>query len=274
MSEYQLPDIPACTPYDRRLSTGNYGYQPSLGWGIAFTLLFTAIAVGQAIHVLRTRAFWTVLFIIGAILEIIGWVGRTISHQCPYSRTCFLMQTATLIMGIYVTLWVLIRDIGRHVSPFPPKTYLFICFIIDSVCLITQAVGGGLAGSAYSTGISIQTGTTIMVVGIITQLAAAVIFSFLLGIVIYRGGSELRANPRLFYVAGATVFSTAMMIMRNLYRSIELTEGWRGYLITNERFVLALDALPMVLSMGIYVFFNPGEHFGKETVGVDEQELI
>lgn len=60
-----------------------------------------------------------------------------------------------------------------------------------------------------------------MVVGIITQLVAAVIFSFLLGIVIYRGASELRTNLPLFYVAAATVFSTAMMIMRNVYRSIE-----------------------------------------------------
>ncbi|PLB50011.1 hypothetical protein P170DRAFT_332658, partial [Aspergillus steynii IBT 23096] len=243
----------------------SYGYQPSLGWGIAFTLLFTAIAVGQTVHLVRTRAFWTVVFIVGAIIEIIGWVGRTISHRCPYSGVCFRMQTATLIMGpswtqagIYITLWVLIRDIGRHVSPFPPKTYLFICLIIDVVCLTTQAVGGGLTSSAYSQGISTQPGTTTMVVGIIAQLAAAVIFSFLLAIVIYRGASDLRANRPLFYVAAATVFATAMMIMRNVYRSIELTEGWRGYLILNERFVLALDALPMVLSMGIYVFFNPG----------------
>lgn len=53
-----------------------------------------------------------------------------------------------------------------------------------------------------------------------------------------------------------------------------MTEGWRGYLITNERFVLALDALPMMLSMGIYVFFNPGTQFGKQRVRVDEQELV
>jgi hypothetical protein len=99
----QLPDTPACDPYDATLNPGSYGYRPSLGWGIAFTLLFAAIAVGQTYHMFRTKAFWTFVFIVGAILEVIGWVGRTISYQCPYYRTTFLMQTATLIMGMLST---------------------------------------------------------------------------------------------------------------------------------------------------------------------------
>ncbi|KAL3488032.1 RTA-like protein [Aspergillus germanicus] len=183
------------------------------------------------------------------------------------------MQTATLIMGpswtqagIYITLWVLIRSLGRHVSPFPPKTYLLICFIIDVACLTTQATGGGLAGAAYSSGTSTQPGTTTMIAGVIAHLVAAVIFSLLLVFVIYRGAHELRkrSNRPLLNVALATVFATLMMIMRNVYRSIELSEGWRGYLITHERFVLALDALPMALCMGVFVVFNPGAQFGTQ----------
>ncbi|PLB53454.1 putative sphingoid long-chain base transporter RSB1 [Aspergillus steynii IBT 23096] len=186
------------------------------------------------------------------------------------------MQTASLITGpgwaqagIYLTVWVVIKKIGRHTSPFPPKTYLTICFCIDVTCLTTQAVGGGLAGAAYNSGTSTQPGTTTMVVGIIAQLSAAVLFSLLVAFVMYRGGKELRANRPLFYMTTATVFATMMMIMRNVYRAIELTEGWRGYLITREKYVLALDAMPMVLAMGIYVVFNPGAQF--ETQEVEEQ---
>ncbi|KAL4884291.1 RTA1 like protein-domain-containing protein [Aspergillus karnatakaensis] len=276
----QLPDTPACEAYNATLNPGSYGYQPSLSWGIVFTLLFTIIATGHLYHMLRTRAFWTFVFIVGAILEIIGWVGRTISWRCPYSRTTFLMQTATLIMGpswtqagIYVTLWVLIRSLGRHTSPFPPKTYLLVCFIIDVVCLTTQAIGGGLAGGAYSSGNSTQPGTTTMIVGVIAQLAAAVIFSFLLSFVLWRGRDGLARNRPLTLMASATVFATLMMIMRNVYRSIELSEGWRGYLITHERYVLALDALPMVLSMGVYVVFHPGREFGRDGQRDSEVEL-
>ncbi|KAL2819625.1 RTA1 like protein-domain-containing protein [Aspergillus cavernicola] len=275
-----LPDTPSCAAYDPTLNPGSYGYRPSLAWGLVFTILFVLIAAGQLFHMIRTRAFWTFFFIMGALFEIIGWVGRLASYWCPYSRDCFLMQTASLITGpgwaqagIYLTLWVVIRSVGRHVSPFPPKTYLAICFCIDLVCLSLQAVGGGLAGAAYSNGTSTQPGTTTMVVGIIAQLTAAVLFSILVGFVIYRGGSALRSNRPLFYMTAATVFATMMMIMRNVYRSIELTEGWRGYLITHEKYVLALDALPMVLAMGIYVIFNPGAQFEKTATAEQQQEL-
>ncbi|PYI08371.1 RTA1 like protein, partial [Aspergillus sclerotiicarbonarius CBS 121057] len=242
-----------------------YGYRPSLAWGVVFTVLFTLIAIAQLVHLIRTRAFWTFFFIMGAVLEVLGWVARAVSYHCPYSRACFLMQTATLIMGpswtqagIYVTLWVLIQHMGRHASPLPPHIYLVICFLIDVVCLTAQATGGGLAGAAFSQGTSTTPGTLTMVVGIIAQLVAGVVFFFLLSIVLYRGSAELRANRPLFLVAAATVFSTLMVIMRNVYRSVELTEGWRGYLATHQRYVLALDALPMVLSMRVYVFFHPG----------------
>ncbi|KAL3451154.1 RTA1 like protein-domain-containing protein [Aspergillus insuetus] len=257
----QLPDTPACAAYNPILDPGSYGYQPSLSWGIVYTVIFGIIACAQTFHMMRNRACWTFFFIVGAVLEVIGWVGRTASYSCPYSRTLFLMQTATLIMaagpswtqaGIYITLWVLIRSLGRHVSPFPPKTYLLICFIIDVACLTTQATGGGLAGAAYSSGTSTQPGTTTMIAGVIAHLVAA-------------------ANRPLLNVALATVFATLMMVMRNVYRSIELSEGWRGYLITHERYVLALDALPMALCMGVFVVFNPGAQFGTQPVASGER---
>ena len=38
-----------------------------------------------------------------------------------------------------------------------------------------------------------------------------------------------------------------MMNLRGFYRSVELIQGWRGYLITHESYVIGLDAVPMVL---------------------------
>jgi hypothetical protein len=111
-----------------------------------------------------------------------------------------------------------------------------------------------------------------MIAGVIAHLVAAVTFSFLLVFVMYRGSRELKmkANRPLLNVALATVFATFMMIMSNVYRSIELSEGWRAYLITHERYVLALDALPMALCMGVFVVFNPGAQFGTQAVASGE----
>ena len=77
----------------------NYGYRPSLGWGIAFSVCFGLIAVGHLVHVIRSRAIWLTLFAVGAILETIGWVGRTAAYTNPLSQSLFLMQIACLIMG-------------------------------------------------------------------------------------------------------------------------------------------------------------------------------
>jgi hypothetical protein len=145
-----------------------------------------------------------------------------------------------------------------------------VCFIIDVACLATQATGGGLAGAAYSSGASTQPGATTMIARVIAHLIAAVIFSFLLVFVMYRGARELKmkANRSLLNVALATVFGTLMMIMRNVYRSIELSEGWRGYLITHERYVLVLDALPMALCMGFLWCLIPGRSLRRRLAWV------
>jgi len=92
-------NTPACAAYNRALDPGNYGYHPSLAAGVVFSTIFGLIAIGHLVIVMRTRVYWIVLFSIGATIETIGWVGRAIGYHCPYSRSLFLMQTATLIMG-------------------------------------------------------------------------------------------------------------------------------------------------------------------------------
>ena len=41
------PTTPACVAYNYELDPGSYGYQPRLGWGIAFSIVFAFIAIVQ-----------------------------------------------------------------------------------------------------------------------------------------------------------------------------------------------------------------------------------
>lgn len=225
-----------------------------------------------------------IFFVVGSGLECLGWIARAAGHTCSYSRTLFTMQTAVLIMGtsakineegqykadintgpawtqagIYITLWVVIVLLGRHVSPLPPRTYLIICVCVDIVCLSLQATGGGLAGAAYQNGTSTQPGTTTMVAGIIAQLVLTCVFSVILAIVVWRGASQIRKNKPMLRVVCVMILAAAMMIMRGVYRSIELAEGWRGKLITVEVYVVVLDAVPMIIAMGAFVFTPPAK---------------
>jgi len=62
-----------------------------------------------------------------------------------------------------------------------------------------------------------------------------------------------------FKVFVATIIiSDAAIIIRAIYRVVELAQGWRGYLLTTEPWFYGFDTLPMVLCMaggtsGFYV---------------------
>ena len=179
--------------------------------------------------------------------------------------------------GIYIVLWRLINILGRNVSPIPAATYLISTLCADVVCLTLQATGGGLAGSASSKGKSTTTGTTIMVVGIIAQLVLACFLSGILSIIYSRGAASIRANRPLILISASMVIAIAMIICRGVYRSIELVQGWHGYLISREGYVIALDAVPIIIAMGIFNVWNPAVLYAKHeeaTVGTNEERKV
>lgn len=163
-----------------------------------------------------------------------------------------------------MTLWCYITILGRACSPVPPKIYLWSAFWFDCVALGLQAAGGGLAGTAYDKGQSTQTATTIMVIGIIAQLAGGVAFSTVLSIVIWRAAAKIRSQRLLIMFAIAMTIAMAMMITRGVYRTIELLQGWRGYLITTQAYIIALDAVPMVIAFGALTIVNPAKIWSQK----------
>ena len=62
----------------------------------------------------------------------------------------------------------------------------------------------------------------------------------------------------------AIVISDATIIMRAIYRVIELAQGWRGHLITTEPYFYCLDTAPMIVCMAVWIIGHPGVTLGKE----------
>jgi hypothetical protein len=65
------------------------------------------------------------------------------------------------------------------------------------------------------------------------------------------------------YVA-AIIVSDAAIIMRAVYRVIELAQGWRGHLITTEAYFYCLDTAPMIVCMAVWIIGHPGITLGKQ----------
>ncbi|KAH8693897.1 putative RTA1 domain protein [Talaromyces proteolyticus] len=256
--------IPACLPYNPNIPTP-FGYRPSLPAGVVFMVLFAGLSAAHIWHAWRRKSLWIGLaFSLGAFGEFGGWLARTVAYRCPYSIQMLEMQLALLTMapafttaGIYGILGLMIPIIGQDKSPLSPKLYLTIFMTVDFFSLLLQAVGGGLAGAAFSKNMSPWPGTYTIVAGIIWQLASTCVFATLLEYVIFRGRNRILQNPALRLTSLATMIAVTCMVARGVYRSMELMNGWRGYLFTHEAYAIVLDAGLMFIASLVFVIWHP-----------------
>ncbi|KZF22887.1 RTA1-domain-containing protein [Xylona heveae TC161] len=263
----------------------SYGYIPSMAAGITFCVLFGLsmfIHTGQAIW---TKRWWCLVFALGALTEVLGWAGRTWSADCPYNGTAFLMQISTLIIapvfftaGIYIILGRFLQILGQEYSFMKPTWYLWIFCTCDVLSLVIQAIGGGMAsGQANSPNGNTKPGTDIMVAGIIFQLASITVFVYCMIDFLYR----LRVAPRekrlsIRPLLLAMTISVVVIYIRSIYRTIELLQGWSGYLITHERYFIALDGAMMVIAVGVFNVLHPGWLLPKQSdvmVGPEDEQI-
>ncbi|EEU38089.1 uncharacterized protein NECHADRAFT_105196 [Fusarium vanettenii 77-13-4] len=263
----------------------SYGYVPTFGAGIAFCILFLLSTSAHVFQFARVRRWTSLTFALGAMTELIGWAGRTWSSKCPYNGDAFLMQITTLIIaptfftaGLYVILGTLINRLGRSSSLLGPKMYAIVFLTADIVALVIQAIGGALASTeADKINGDTETGTNIMVAGIVFQMAAMIVFTglvldFMRRVFIKKTylsydktglGSPTSLPVTYAWLLAAVCVSLGMIFIRSIYRTVELAQGWEGYLITHEGYFIGLDACLMIIAVGIFNFLDPGLFAGE-----------
>lgn len=193
-------------------------------------------------------------------------------------------------------------DFKKDYSIFKPLWFSYIFVFCDVVSLLMQAIGGAVAATSLEKFKDTLPGTHIMVAGIAFQVFTMTLFLFLLFHFLFRiffranpnirfsfrnlydilfqtkNGKTLTANLDPFYNPSyvnvrqtklfpyfplVMIFSVLFIYIRCIYRVIELSQGWRGYLIVHEAFVMTLDALMVFLSSVMFVPFHPVFLFGK-----------
>jgi hypothetical protein len=189
------------------------------------------------------------------------------------------MQITTLIIaptfftaGIYIILGRLINITGGKgkTSIISARMYLFIFCTCDIISLVIQAIGGAQASAAVSADPPRQskTGTNIMVAGIVFQTASITVFAFFF-IDFLRRAKKLHVGiltRKVKTLIWATTFSGAMIYIRSIYRTVELAQGWTGYLITREGYFLGFDGSLMILAVVVFNFVHPGWFLPEKTV--------
>lgn len=155
------------------------------------------------------------------------------------------------------------------------STFFWVGFIIcDIVSLAIQTVGGVEVSSA--TGYKqLSHGAGVMRAGIIFQFSNTVVFvALVLGTILRlrRKGATL-VSITGWPVVIAMCVSTAMVLIRNGYRIVELSDGWKGHLMRTETYLIALDMVPMAVAIGAFVVFPPSFLLREKNVKVTSSEL-
>ena len=72
-----------------------------------------------------------------------------------------------------------------------------------------------------------------------------------------------------------TTFSAFCIIVRNFYRAVELSQGWKGYLITHEVYFAVLDGALMAMSVGVFNIFFPARYLtGEPQLNGQSHEML
>ncbi|KAF8883628.1 RTA1 like protein-domain-containing protein [Gymnopilus junonius] len=222
--------------------------------------------------------------------------------------TCTIVAPTLLLAANFVILGEMIKFLGPAYIRISPKWYTIIFCTSISFCrlrytsrsylaqdiasLIIQGVGGGLAAAATDLK-GANRGAHIMLAGIVFQLTVIILFSLLAMEYFIRycydapissrkasddvtvtGQQRGVFTKKLKIMTCALAFSTMLLFIRAVYRTIELADGWHGRIISNETYFNVLDGAMVILAMYAINFVNPGLFVPPPSYPTDDKEIL
>lgn len=161
-----------------------YGYQPNLPVDATICAIFAILAILQlgSICCLRVRTWsYIITLLAGTALEIVGYIGRLIMYNNPWSTVgtslqliCLIVAPSFMAAAISVTFKHIIVYCGPEHSLIRPRFIPFVMIGSDFLGIIVQFVGAAILATAIDSDQSSQTrtdvGNDIIVFGVAFQV--------------------------------------------------------------------------------------------------------
>jgi hypothetical protein len=267
------------------VSATTYGYRPNLGGNIFFCAAFGLLSITQIGLGIRYRTWtWLIATVIGITMECLGYGGRLIMNENPWSQSGFELQIVMLILApsflsasVDLTLKHIVIVFGKQYSHIKPALYTWFFISLDIFSILMQAIGGGVSsaanhGQSFSPSL-LQTGNNLMLAGIAIQVAQLVLF----GIVtvdylrrLYRGrrtnvlserAQDYLKDWKFRGFAVCVVIAYFAILIRCIYRLPEMAHGWGNGLQRQEDTFLVLDGMMILIAAIALTIFHPGFAF-------------
>ncbi|RSM10751.1 hypothetical protein CEP52_003396 [Fusarium oligoseptatum] len=241
-----------------------YRYTPSLPAAIHGVIVFAILTAIHAVRLRQARATYFIPFTIGGLFQTIGYAGRIWGHYDKESLGGFVMQAVLILVApalyaasIYMILGRLIRTLDAQHLFFIPVNWVTKIFVAGDVLSFTLQASGGALASGKTIDLY-RLGEKVIVAGLFVQIG---IFGlFVISTALFH--SKIRKNPTPVAShgdipgkrhLGALYITSALILVRSIFRVIEYLQGNDGYLISHEVFLYVFDALLMAAVMVIFL---------------------
>ncbi|ETS83575.1 hypothetical protein PFICI_05451 [Pestalotiopsis fici W106-1] len=229
----------------------------------------------------------------GKFFHIVGYIGRIQMHANPFSKDAFQLQISAIVLAptllcisIYLTLKHAVLSLSPGLSRVRPRLYPLIFVPADVSCLILQAIGGGLAASAGSSGENadlLLAGDRVIIVGIALQVAVLLGFGTMATDYLVRvrrvlvrsaaaaaSGNDdndnvLAPGARALWVdKKARMFFFAVLgayfgiLIRCIYRIAEMSGGWGSTIMRDQPSFIVLEGFMVLIPVALLTAFPPG----------------
>jgi hypothetical protein len=243
-----------------------YRYTPSLPAAIVALTIFAILTSLHTWKIIRHKTLYFLPFTIGGLFETIGYAGRIWSHFSTTSIPGFVLQAILILVApalfaasIYMILGRLIRTLkADHLSLLPVKWITRIFVTSDVISFTVQAGGGGIQSAGTLEMYDI--GEKIIIVGLFIQIVVFgffVVTSGLFHVRIAKNPTAVAADGNVPWRRHLAVLysSSALILVRSIFRVVEYLQGNAGYLISHEVFLYCCDAVLMAAVMAIFLIW-------------------
>ncbi len=277
---FSLNTTEFCTLDTCCLAQSSFLYIPNYGANMFFAVFFALFIIphiGLGIW-FRTWGFM-VGMVIGLILEVLGYVSRVQLHDNPFANNPFLLYLIAvtiapvfLTAAIYLCLTRMMVLQGEHLARVKPRTIAIVFMTSDFLSLVLQSIGGAMADTADNPADS-QTGINVMIAGLFLQAISIAAF---IGVFMdfwwkcRKGQLDMSPDKQRIRQTGIyKIFSWSLLLaalvvlIRSIFRVIELWQGFEGELWNNETDFLILDGLMIAIAIICLTAMHPGFAFGR-----------
>ncbi|KAG7929773.1 hypothetical protein KL925_000515 [Ogataea polymorpha] len=270
------------------------GRKPSIPGNAVFFVLMCIFLGFHLFYGFYTKQRWFgISWSCGLILELLGYLARTLLHENMTSFSLYVMQLTGLTIapcfimaGIYYLLAQITIIVNPALSLFKPSQYTYVFIGSDIISILLQAAGGGVSVANDSR--NWKQGKALLIAGLVFQVVSMTFFQMCWYAFLFLWSRELRKHGesglesqysgirarkafKLFpYAVSAAVI---FIYVRSIYRIAELVDGFDSRLATHEAYFFPLESAMMTLAFILLSVLHPGTAYGRGVVVVVDHSL-